>query len=61
MSHFDRGEYDCLHGHEALYGEDDKYYEGYAKAYEAAENAGAQATEWEQRQYAYAKNLGEDL
>jgi len=61
MSHFERGEYDCVHGHAAMDGEDDKYYEGYAKAYESAENAGAQSTEWEQMQYQYAKNSGEEL
>lgn len=61
MSPYERGEYDCVHGHQASDGEDEKYYDGYARAYEASENAGAQATEWEQIQYEYAKNSGEHL
>lgn len=41
MTDGERGEYDCIHGHEALEGQSDKYYERYGEQYAREQMAGA--------------------
>jgi len=41
MTDYERGEYDCVHGHEALEGQSDKYNEGYGEQYAREQMAGA--------------------
>ncbi len=41
FSDYERGEYDCVHGHDAEDGESDKYYQGYAQQYAVEQNQGA--------------------
>ncbi|MAD28984.1 MAG: hypothetical protein CMP00_04870 [Woeseiaceae bacterium] len=43
FSDYERGEYDCVHGHEAEDGESDKYYQGYAQQYAVEQNQGAKS------------------
>ena len=41
FSDFERGEYDCVHGHKAEDGESDKYYQGYGQQYAHEQQVGA--------------------
>jgi hypothetical protein len=43
FSDYERGEYDCVHGHDAEDGESDKYYQGYAQQYAVEQNQGAKS------------------
>ena len=41
FSDFERGEYDCIHGYGADYGESDEYYQGYGQQYAHEQQVGA--------------------
>ena len=41
MTDFERGEYDCIHGHDAVDGASDEYNRGYGEQYAFEQQAGA--------------------
>jgi len=41
MTDFERGEYDCVHGHDAVDGASDEYNRGYGEQYAFEQQAGA--------------------